>query len=484
MVLRSFRPTDLSEGIRESNSLEAGPSMIDRRSTKRTRNDDLSGNTTVYNYQQGLYGNSWHMTSMSEREPSAAEERIVDELDGVLPGNIDRRKFLHGSLGSLGAVMLAGCTGGGGGSGSGSGGSSGGGGGNGSGTGGSGGGSQAVFTTPWKKEPSWGHAHVSEGRGYWEDAGVPGIDGVRGNGSDTEAQNIGVGNKPMGIASMTTALSVYPKTQDTEALDMSIVGLARGRPLLSLIWRKDMMQDRSDIAGKTVLSASGFAAATIQVYPNLVGVDQSEVTLEEGTEEVAAPRLANGEVAAVWGSIDLLPVYQDEVDAELGVTPLTAFGGFPGFPIWVNNGWYNNKENGPEFMGQVMTGYFKSLKWGLLNQDEYLTYLQNEVNPNLQTWTQEELTGQHSVNAAQAVTLEMKDEGLGYFTEKGVTNVLENAGPALVDNPDALPSASEMMIMEPWRNTEKVTFTDDEWDQLAETAGSVWDLFADVESGN
>jgi hypothetical protein len=208
------------------------------------------------------------------------------------------------------------------------------------------------------------------------------------------------------------------------------------------------------------------------------------VDIQEGTEEVAAPRLANGEVAAVWGSIDLLPVYQDEVDAELGVTPLTAFGGFPGFPIWVNNGWYNNKENGPEFMGQVMTGYFKSLKWGLLNQDEYLTYLQNEVNPNLQTWTQEELTGQHSVNAAQAVTLEMKDEGLGYFTEEGVTNVLENAGPALVDDPDALPSASEMMIMEPWQNTEKVTFTDDEWDQLAETAGSVWDLFADVESGN
>jgi hypothetical protein len=437
---------------------------------------------------------------MSDRERSAAEEQLIDELDNTLPGSIDRRKFMTGSLGTLGAMMLAGCSGNGGGGGGdggsgdgGSDGSSGDGGSDGGSSDGSDGGStpsgfmdetQAVFTTPWKKEPSWGHAHVAEGRGYWEDAGVPNIDGTRGNGSDTESQNIGVGNKPMGIASMTTALSVYPETENTEALDMSMVGLARGRPLLSLIWRKDMMEDRGDIAGKNILAASGFAAATIQVYPNLVGVDQSEVNLQEGTEEVAAPRLANGEVAAVWGSIDLLPVYQEEVDAELGVTPLTAFGGFPGFPIWVNNSWYENKESAPEFMGQVMTGYFKAMKWGLLNQSEYLDYLRNEVNPNLQTWTEDELTGQHSVNCAQAVTLNMKNEGLGYYTEDGVANVLQNAGPALVDNPDALPSASELIIPEPWENTEKVTFTDDEWSQLAETAGFVWDLFEEAESGN
>jgi ABC-type nitrate/sulfonate/bicarbonate transport system substrate-binding protein len=447
---------------------------------------------------------------MSDRDRSPAEEQLLDDLDNTLPGSIDRRKFVHGALGTLGTMMLAGCTGGGsggdggggssdGGSGDGGGGESGDGGGDGgdsSGDGGDGSGGEettssgfmdetkAVFTTPWKIEPSWGHAHVAEGRGYWEDAGVPNIDGTRGNGSYTESQNIGVGNKPKGIASMTTAISVYPETENTEALDMSIVGLARGRPLLSLIWRKDMMEDRADIAGKTILAASGFAAATIQVYPNLVGVDQSEVTLEEGTEEVAAPKLANGEVAAVWGSIDLLPVYQQEVDAELGVTPLTAFGGFPGFPIWVNNSWYEGKENAPEFMGQVMTGYFKAMKWGLLNQSEYLDYLKNEVNPNLQTWTEEELTGQHAVNCAQAVTLDMKEEGLGYFTEAGIENVLQNAGPALVDNPEALPAASEMIVTEPWENTEKVTFSDSEWDQLAETAGFVWDLFEEAESGN
>jgi len=425
---------------------------------------------------------------MSDRKPSKAEEQIVADLDNVLPGGIDRRKFLHGSLSSLGAVMLAGCTGGDGG-------------GQDTTTAGesettaesqgttTGGGefldeTQAVFTTPWKKEPSWGHAHVAEGRGYWKDAGVPNIDGVRGNGSDTEAQNIGVGNKPMGISSLTTALSVYPETQDTEALDMTIMGLARGRPLLSLVWRKDQMEDRTDIAGKSILAASGFAAATSEVYPNLVGVDPSEVDIQEGTEEVAAPRLASNEVQAIWGSIDLYPTYEEQVDAELGVTPLTAFGPFPGFPIWVNNSWFENKENNLEFVSHVLSGYFKAMKWGLLNQSEFLDYLKNEVNPNLQTWTEEELVGQHSVNCAQAVTLDMKDEGLGYFTEDSISFVLENAASALVDNPDALPSASDLVDTRAYEQSEKVTFTDDEWNQLSENAGQIWNLFEEAESGN
>lgn len=418
---------------------------------------------------------------MPERDRSASEEQVIDELDGVLPGEIDRRKFLLGSAASMGSMMFAGCLGDGGDSTDTTNG-----GGDNTGTTQSGfmDEASAVFTTPWKKEPSWGHAHIAEGKNYWEDAGVPNIDGTRGNGSDTESQNIGTGNKPMGITSATTAISVYPETQDTEALDMSIVGLARGRPLLSLIWRKDSMSNRSDLSGKTILAASGFAAATIEVYPSLAGVPLEEVTVQTGTEEAAAPKLANGEVDAVWGSIDLLPTYQEQVDAEIEATPLTAFGGFPGFPIWVNNSWYEDKENAAEFMGQVMTGYFKALKWGLLNQADYLDYLKNEVNPNLQTWTEDELTGQHSVNCAQAVTLDMKDEGLGYFTEEGINNVIEGAGPALVDNPDALPSASELIIEEPWQNTEKVTFSDDEWEQLADTAGLVWDLFEEAESGN
>jgi hypothetical protein len=401
----------------------------------------------------------------------------TNELDEVLLDGVDRRRFLQGAVGTMGAAMFAGCGGD-------------------SGTdtqGGNGTGTQAntpysdmeaVFTTPWKKEPSWGHAHVAEGQEYWADHGLPNIDGTAGNGSDTESANIGTNNVPMGIASLTTAVSVFPGNENRDQLNMSMVGLARGRPLLSLIWRKDMMDDRTDVEGKTLLAASGFAAATTPVYPALVGANLDNVTFENSGEEAAAPRLANGDVAAVWGSIDVLPVYQDEVDAELGVTPLTAFGGFPGFPIWVNNEWYDSLDDGPGVVRRVLEGYYNAVKWGLLNQSDYLEYLQNNVNQNLQTWTEDELTGQHSVNAAQAVTLEMKDEGLGYVTEESVQTALDAAGQALLDDPSTLPSASELMITEPWENTEKVTFTDDEWDQLANTAGDIWTLFENAESGN
>jgi len=427
---------------------------------------------------------------MSDRDVEKKTEEIIHELDAVLPGEFDRRKFLTGSAGLMGSMMLAGCSGGDGGDGDDGGDGSDGDDGSDGADGSDGNGSdqgfldetEAVFTTPWKKEPSWGHAHVAEGKGYWEDAGLPNIDGVAGNGSDTESQNIGVGNKPMGIASLTTAVGFLPETEDTEQLNMTMMGLARARPLLSFIWRKDMIESRSDIAGKDILLSSGFAAASWPVYPELAGVDQSEVNTKAAGENVSAAQLASGEVQGIWGSIDLLPDYQEQVDAELGVAPLTAFGPFYGFPLWVNDSWFENKENNVEFMAQVMTGYFKAMKWGLLNQDAYLDFLKNEVNTNLQTWTEDELKGQHSVNCAQAVSLDMKEEGLGYFTQEGMQFTLDNAGPALTD--EELRPASELVDTRAWEQSEKVTFSDDEWDQLAETAGFVWDLFEEAEAGN
>lgn len=403
--------------------------------------------------------------TMSQGERNEVNEAIVHELDGILPGEIDRRKFLHGSLSSLGAMMVAGCTGFGG---------------SGNGSGGSGDGQnsdEVVFTTPWKKEPSWGTAHVAEGEGYWEDAGVSGVNAMKGDGSDTEIQQIGIGNKAIGISSLMTSINFIPNTQETKDLNVKIMALSKGRPLLSLIWRKDKMESETDLAGKSVYLASGFASATWPIYPQINGVDQGKVDANSGTEQVGPVKLANNEVQAIWGSLDLLPEYEAEVDAELSVTPLTAFGPFYGFPIWVNTGWFENKENNVEFMSQILTGYFKAMKWVLLNQDEYLTYMQDQVNANLKTWSEEELVGQYRTLCAQAVDPEMKDKGLGYFTQDGISFAFENAGPALLDNPDALPSPDQVVNKQPWEKSEKATFSDSEWNTVKENAGQMWNLF-------
>ena len=440
---------------------------------------------------------------MVDKADDPEVEQIIHDLDGILPGEFDRRKFLKGSLGVIGAGMFAGCGGGGdGGSGS-DGGSSDGGSGSdgGSSDGGSGsdGGSndggdgngggfsddeEIVFSTSWRKEPSHGVPHVAELQGYWEDEGVPGVDGVRGNGSDTESLNYGTGNKEMGYASFATAISVWPGDENVDALDMSLVGIAAARPFLSLIYRTDELEDRTDIAGKNVLLASGFAAATWEMYPSLVGVDSSQVSTQEAGEATGPPALANNDVQAIWGSVDLLSAYQAEVDVELGVIPLTYFGAIPGLPIWVSNEWYNNKDNAVEFVSAVLTGYHKALKWCLLNEQEYLNFMQNEVNPNLQTWAEEELSGQYQSFSATAVNLDYKSERIGYFTEEGVQTGIDGAASGLLDNPDIVPSASEMVNREPFEASEPVEFTDDEWDQVAESAGQFWDIFAEAESGN
>jgi ABC-type nitrate/sulfonate/bicarbonate transport system substrate-binding protein len=441
---------------------------------------------------------------MVDKADDSEVEQIVDDLDGVLPDEIDRRRFVDGALGLIGAGMFAGCTGNSGSGGSagsdnGSAGSDNGSAGSDNGSNESGGGStstsngnggrfsddeEVVFTTSWKKEPSHGPVHITELKGYWEDEGLAGVDGVRGNGSDTESLNIGTGNKEMGYASFATAISVWPGDEDIEALNMSLMGMAAARPFLSLIWRKDKLEDYTDVAGKDVLLASGFAASTWDMYPALVDVDASKVNTQEAGEETGPPALANNNVQAIWGSVDLLSSYQEEVDAELGVTPITEFGAIPGLPIWVNNEWYNNKDNAVEFMAAVLTGYHKALKWCLLNGDAYIKYMQNEVNPNLQTWTEEELYGQYQSFLATAVNLDYKEERIGYFTQEGVQTGIDGAAAGLLDDPDVVPPASEIVKREAFEASEPVTFTDDEWNQVAEGAGAFWGIFKEAESDN
>ena len=432
---------------------------------------------------------------MVDRDTDKAEEEIVYELDAVLPGEIDRRKFLSGAVGTIGAAMFAGCSGDGGngnGNGNGGGNGNGNGGGNGNGNGGGNGNGngefmdeeEVVFTASWKKEPSHGAPFIADVEEYWADEGVPGVTAEAGNGSDTESLNIGTGTTEMGYASFATAISVWDGGEDADPLNMSMVGNALARPLLALIYRTDEMQDHTDLAGKDVLLASGFASATWDMYPALAGVDPSQVSTRAAGEEVGPPTLASNDVQAVWGSIDLLTAYEAEADVELGVAPLTQFGAIPGQSIWVNNDWYDNKENGLEFTAAVLTGFHKALKWVLLNGDAFLEVMKNDVNPNLQTWTEEELQGQYETYAATAVNLDYRDNRIGYFTEEGVQTGRDAAAEALLDDPSVVPSASEMVNREPFEASEPVEFTDDEWDQVAETGGRFFELFREAEAGN
>jgi ABC-type nitrate/sulfonate/bicarbonate transport system substrate-binding protein len=389
------------------------------------------------------------------------EEEMVNELDEVLPGGVDRRRFLRGTLGAVGAAMFAGCSGD-----------------------DDGNGDDAfddeevVFTSPWKQEPSWGGVHVADQKDYWEDAGVPDIEGQEGSGSDTESQNVGVGNKVFGVTSVTTALSVWDGGEDVDALNMSLVEIAKTKPNLSLIWRTDEVDNKNDLSGKSVYLASGFAAATQDMVPALTDVDADDIEFTEGGEEAGPSLLENNNVQAVWGAIDLLPAYRDQLDIEIDGVSLSNsdWGTFFGFGLWASNEWYEGKDNAEGFTARAIEGYNKALKWILLNREDFLNFMKNEVNTNLKTWTDEELNGQFDVMAAQIVTEDNADEGLGYYDTQDLQTHIDTAGSALLDDPSVLPSADEMALTGPWEQSEKVTFSDDEFDTVKEEAGDFWDL--------
>ncbi len=403
---------------------------------------------------------------------SPDDARTMNELDEVLPDGVDRRRFLQGAVATIGTAMFAGC-----------GGDDGGGDGTDTDTDANTGTAfddeEVVFTSPWKQEPSWGGVHTADQRDYWSDAGVPGIDGQEGNGSDTESQNVGVGNKEFGVTSVTTALSVWDGGEDVDALDMSLLEVAKVKPNLSLIWRTDEVDGKNDLAGTSVYLASGFAAATQDMVPELTGVDASEIEFTEGGEEAGPALIDSNDVQAIWGSIDLLPAYREQLDLDIDGVSLSNsdWGTFFGFGLWVSNEWYENKDNAAEFTARAIEGYNEALKWILLNRDDYLSFMQDEVNTNLQTWTEEELNGQFDVMAAQIVTETNADDGLGAYSTDDLQTHVDVAGSALLDDASVLPSAEEMALTEPWEMSEKVTFTDDEFQTVKDEAGDFWDLF-------
>jgi len=260
---------------------------------------------------------------------------------------------------------------------------------------------------------------------------------------------------------------------------MRLLEAPKINPNLSLIWRTDEVDDKNDLAGKSVYLASGFAAATQDMVPELTGVDPSEIEFTEGGEEAGPTLLDTNDVQAIWGSIDLLPAYQEQLDLDIDGVSLSNpdWGTFFGFGLWVSNEWYQNKDNAVEFTARVIEGYNEALKWMLLNRDEYLEFMQNEVNTNLQTWTEDELNGQFDVMAAQIVTESNADEGLGAYSTDDLETHVDVAGSALLDDASVLPSADEMALTEPWEQSEKVTFSDDEFQTVKDEAGDFWDLF-------
>lgn len=376
------------------------------------------------------------------------EEEIASELDRVLPDGIDRRRFLQVSAGGFAAAM-AGCIGGSEGDG-GSGGSEG------------DGGSDITWRQPWAQEPTWSIAYIADLEGHWDDAGVDAPNVQPGEGSPDTARRIGTGEEEIGQAEIGSCVTGLAEGQDIRFFSVS-----KPRALLGLIYRTDRVDDEEDLAGKNVGLASPFAEETWPIFPDAIGIDPNEVNANFVAEDSAPGQFAEGDLDAIYGALDLLGTYRDQVDddVELGVTPINNYLTVIGYPLMVNGAWLDEDEKNMEYLTGVLEGYSAAMKWCLLNPEDTIDIMIDEVNQELEIQDRETLSSQMRWNVAITANEETRAEGLGWFSEEQMQSTLDNLS-VMVDDSNDIPDVSDVVEMGAVENAELSTFDDDEWDEV------------------
>lgn len=416
---------------------------------------------------------------MPKDDRNQERKQQIRELDGILPESLNRRAFFKATGVTLVGGMFAGCSSDGGGStateastGNTASESS-------SGTT-SGGGEDIMakrnitWRQPWKTEPGYAPAYIADISGYWLDAGVSPPTVLEGYGSPDTARRIGTGQEQMGHASISSVIPGF-----AEDYELTFVGLAKQRSFLGIVYRTDSVDDPKALEGKRVGLDSGLGQSTWPLWVNLNGMDDSQIDTQGGEGEVLFNQMAQGNLDALWTSLDEIPAIRATMPegVEVGHHALYSELQVPGYPIFVNTTWYQETPDGVEYMSRVLEGYSHALKWWMLNPEEMIDLMLEQINPSLQTTGREELLDLQRFNLANTVSEQAFEEGLGFISEEIVDNSLNELGPNLVDDESVIPDVENVLDLEPLDNADLATLTADEQEQVIEFAGDAWALY-------
>lgn len=399
----------------------------------------------------------------------------VRELDGVLPEEIDRRKFLIGATASM-LAGLAGCTGGD---------SDSDGNGDGSGTGDGGdtestpasSGEQSIirnviYRNAYLAEPDYSPSFAAVHEGFWEGRNISPPNVRQGFGSPDTVQRVGTRSRQtqLGNAALGSVVAGV-----SEGLDVSIFGTHTALPSLLLVWRKDMMDSADDLAGKTVLVDGSYPQQLWPAYRDTVGVDADDVNVQLVDASVSPALLNQGEGAALLGGgIDKIQIFRDTVEAEIGIEPFYHRMKIIGYPHIVNSGWLDESGN-REYTQKVLGGLSHAGKWVFLNPERAVEMMQTLVNPNLQTTETARLVEQIKAGfIATNLTEATRDQGLCYLDEEATENSITRIGTAL--GASNLPSLSEVALIDLNHEADLATFTSSEWSQVEEASQPYADI--------
>ncbi|UPM44338.1 ABC transporter substrate-binding protein [Halocatena salina] len=381
---------------------------------------------------------------------SIARNEEIRKLDGILPENIDRRKFLLGTAATVGG--LAGCLGG----------------------------SPAAtktddlskdaierdvtWRTPWKPNLSYSDAYIAKSKGQWIDANVKPPSVKQGNGSGDTAKRVANRKDVLGHGSITPQISGL-----AQGYDLKLYGTAKARIQHGLLYRTDVMNSPTDLANKRIIVVSGLAEQTWNIYANNVD-PPSSVTVEYVDDSTAAAMLSEGRADGVWRGIYQVPSVRKLLpkNAKLGVEPL--YNRIPsyGFTLIANGSWLEESNN-LEYTTRVLEGYSSALKWIFLNPEETVTIMRNDVNQSLQLEDKEnQLKTLKAGVIATNLSSPTKKNGLGYLDKDVLRNSFETLGQIL--DIDETPSVEAAADFRPRDNAELASFTADEWKQMEENA--------------
>jgi ABC-type nitrate/sulfonate/bicarbonate transport system substrate-binding protein len=412
---------------------------------------------------------------MSDDTPMQSFKSAVDDS---LPESVDRRRFLAGTVATMGGLGLAGCTGGGGGGGgSGGSGGSGGDGSSGSGddgtqtSGGSGGsgGSRPIWRYGWKAEPSYAIGFVAEQEGIWGEHLDTTPDVKEGFGSGDAAKRVGSGQEAMGMA------SIFPIiTNFAEGGTYQVFGAGKARSQLGLIYNAEEIDGRDDLSGIT-LSRSSSAPQQLSwpYFRDGLGYSEGDMTVQGASESGAAAQLSQGQIDAVYDTITDWTAIRSKVDMEIGFIPLYTVVPIYGYNLFVNTS--KVEDMGDGYMADLMTAYSQAGKWVLLNPGEAVDIMRNEVNTDLQTVDRSsQMEGLAAGVIAVNATEDVKENGFGYLD----TEVLSQTIEVIADGSDIdAPSVDEIANTEIQEEADLATFSDSEWDQVLENGTPFTDQF-------
>jgi ABC-type nitrate/sulfonate/bicarbonate transport system substrate-binding protein len=387
---------------------------------------------------------------MSNHTKSSDSEKFakgVERVDDALPSGIDRRTFFKAAVAGT-FFSLTGFVGG-----------------------GQEFDQEVDFRIAVDPSPNYAIAFAAQLQGFWEDQGIRPLNVQGGQGSGDTARRIATEEDVLGLGAVT------PQMLGIAQDDYNILQccMTKARAQSGLIYRQDSIGDPYDpeeLSGKRITAPDTLDEQMWDIFRQGVGAEDVEVEYAEGA--TASSMLDQGDIDAIWDSINDYASLQENLDHELGFAPLYTITPMAGYALIVNGSWVEETEDGVEYVTRVVQGYSRAGKWTLLNPEEAVSMMEEEFQALQTQPTESNLAALAAGVAATNATDGVRENGFGYLDEEVMQNTFDHLSEIYdVEAPDV----EDVVFREVIDGAELAQFSDDEWQQVDEFAGEYADFY-------